>query len=114
MNTNNNNCCVSNEDIIKFFQITFKYSDSNNIKMYLFVDCKFTNCELIQSILITKKEWVYHYYIPFFNNSTLEFSNFLIVGLLTDNDLLEFFKLLNFSFCINDKNQILNTIDSID
>lgn len=115
MCTNNNYyCCITNIEANDFFKITFKHSIKNKIKIYLFINCKFTNYELIQSILISRKEWVYHYYIPFIEKNSLNFSNILIIGLSEDACLLNIINLLNPTSCINDVEQILNTINNID
>lgn len=107
-------CSISNIEANEFFHITFKYSVKNKINIYLFADCKFNNYEFVQSILINKKEWVYHYYIPFLKNKNLNLSNILIVGFLEDVDLLSVNNFLNPTFCINSVEQILNIIKSID
>lgn len=114
MCTINSYCChITNAEAIDLFKITFKHSIKNKVRIYLFADCKFNNYEFIQSILINKKEWVYHYYIPFFKNNNLTFSNLLIIGLLDDTHLLDIVNFLNPNFCINDIKKILDTINSV-
>jgi hypothetical protein len=110
---NNYYCYITNVEAVNFFKITFKHSTKNKIKIYLFGGCNFNNYEFVQSILINRKEWVYHYYTPFLKNEDPTFSNLLIIGLLDDTHLLDFINFLNPNFCINDVEKILNVIGAV-
>lgn len=112
MGTTDYNLSITNLEMKKFFQITFHHSIKNRIKIYLFIDCKFTNYELVQTLIINKQEWVYHYYIPLIKNKN--FSNVLILGLSEDYCLIDVIKNLNPSLYLNKPDQILNIIESID